>query len=33
MEMTILSITAATITLSVVIGIIMLVAILYGVDK
>ena len=32
MEMTILGITAATITLS-VIGIIMLVAILYGVDR
>jgi len=33
MEMTILGITAATLTLSVVIGIIILVAILYGVDK
>jgi hypothetical protein len=33
MDMTILGITAATLTLSVVIGIIILVAILYGVDK
>ena len=33
MELTILGITAATLTLSVVIGIIILVAILYGVDK
>ena len=33
MDMTILGITAATLTLRVVIGIIILVAILYGVDK
>ena len=33
MDMIILGITAATLTLSVVIGIIILVAILYGVDK
>ena len=33
MDMTILGITAATLTLSVVVGIIIIVAILYGVDK
>jgi hypothetical protein len=33
MELTILGITAATLTISVAIGIIMLVAILYGVDR